>query len=264
MAEGKNGPLTKDHVLRATSLDQQLNATNQATNWLLRLIAELCLLFRLILSYPNEDGRNALLQPPSRPQSSNPATENRATQKGWINTFYRYYKGKKLGPYYVRRWKTGNKIHREYIKPKDIERVRAECLAYREKRTERRAATKRINTLLDNFGFLGRMLDNYTSGKEPTGPQGEYIKRLHEEGMHINGKPRERRRVTRCVSKHNGKDVIVKTVFELDGTTKVFMVPFFTSIADYIDHICEEVQKSISWPSDRSKKHRNAWLQAAH
>ena len=54
--------------------------------------------------------------------------------RGGVVTTYTTYKGKKLGPYYSRTWKVKGKIKREYIKPADLERIRAACHANRERR----------------------------------------------------------------------------------------------------------------------------------
>jgi hypothetical protein len=165
--------------------------------------------------------------------SPQPATEqpsNQATQKGWVNTYYRYYKGKKLGPYYVRRWKVGNKLHREYVKPADVERVKAECQANREGR-------RRINRMLDNFNFLGQMLNRYDAGKLVTPAMEDYIRRIHHEGIYITGRPQMRRKVTRTLAKVGGEEMLVTTIFELDGTTKVFMVPFLVNLPPRVGEV---------------------------
>jgi hypothetical protein len=157
----------------------------------------------------------------TRPEPSNQASGNPATLKGCVNTFYRHYKGKKLGPYYVRRWKVGRKVYREYIKADQVERVKAACLAYREGR-------KGITKFLNNFDFLGKMMGRYDYGKPVTLAMEDYNRRLRIEGMYIDGRPPLRRRVTRTIAIIDGKQMIVKTIFELDGTTKTFMVPLFT------------------------------------
>jgi len=134
-------------------------------------------------------------QTPLQPKTQN---QKSATQKGWVSTYYRHYKGKKLGPYYVRRWKVGRKIHREYIKPQDVERVKAECQAYREGR-------RNISRMLDNFNFLGNMLNRYDAGKVVTAAMENYIRRIHNEGIYITGRPQMRRKVTREMSKSTAK-----------------------------------------------------------
>ena len=142
--------------------------------------------------------------------------------KGCVNTFYRHYKGRRLGPYFVRRWKIGRKVYREYIKPADVERVRAACQAYRESR-------RGINTFIDNFDFLGKMMNRFDKDKVVSPAMGNYILRLRREGMYISGRPPMRRKITRQLAYIDGEPMTIKTVFELDGTTKVFMVPFFTN-----------------------------------
>lgn len=120
-------------------------------------------------------------------QSNNPAP-----LKGWVNCFYRRYKGKRLGPYYVRRWKVGRKTYKQYIKPQDYEKVRAQCEAHRKRQKERREGDKRTQNLLDNWDFLGRMLTQADKGKRVRQDQEDYIRRLHHEGMFITGRPNYR------------------------------------------------------------------------
>jgi len=111
------------------------------------------------------------------------------TTKGWVTTSYRNYKGKRLGPYHYRRWKVGSKIHRQYIKPADVERVKAECAEYSEQRRSKRETGRRINVYLDNFIFQSKMYFRYEQGKEVRPDQEAYIVRLHNEGMYIIGRP---------------------------------------------------------------------------
>ncbi len=201
------------------------------------------------------------------PRSSAPlreTPEKSTAQKGWVNCFYRYYKGKKLGPYYVRKWKVGRNVHKEYIKPADVERVKAQCQAYREMQRERKANRKRVSTFIDNWDYLGRMLNRYDTNK-PVYPQHEaYIIRLHEEGMYITGRPRTRRHVKRHLAKIGGEEMIVTTTFELDGTTKVFMAPLkinnpFDRLKEIFDQVVAEVFDGKKRPG-RPRKQRNQWL----
>ena len=196
--------------------------------------------------HPSNPAHNASATPrysaPPRETPKNPPGE---PLRGWVAQYFRRYKGRKLGPYYVRRWKVGNKLRKEYIKPQDVERVRAECLAYREASQRKREGARKCNTFIDNYSFLGRMMNKYEKGKEPTRLEGEYILRLEREGMYITGKPRTRRKITRRYATIDGKPMIVTTVFELDGTTKVFMVPFVTNIAEYLREIAKNAWESV-------------------
>ena len=207
------------------------------------------------------------------PQPSNQATGNPATLKGWVNTFYRHYKGRKLGPYHVRRWKVGRKIHREYIKPEDVERVKAACACHRETQKQRRDADRSCNTFINNWDFMGKMLDRWDKGKVVTPAMEQYILRLHREGMYITGRPPMRRRIEYQLAKVAGEKTIVKTVFELDGTTKVFMVPFlikqmktaaelWQEHIQMIDKIFAEMREEVHAKPDESTKNR--WLHPAY
>ena len=115
------------------------------------------------------------------------------TTRGCVNAFYRYYKGRKLGPYFVRRWKVGRRVHKEYIKPENVEKVRAACAEYRE---TVRAARRQANKLIDNFSFLGNMMNRLDRGQTVRPDQAEYIERIAREGPFISGRPlyRPRRR----------------------------------------------------------------------
>src|SRR5579885_3078411 len=144
---------------------------------------------------------------------------------GHINTFYRTYKGRRLGPYYVRRWKVGAKLHKQYIKPADLERAKAECQAYKEFKKKCRQTTQDLNNMLGNLDYMLRMCKWEDEGRlRPV--DYAFMRRLKQEGFKIPGRPPTRRRVTRHIAQVGDKTYIVKTVFELDGTTKTFMVPF--------------------------------------
>ena len=90
----------------------------------------------------------------------------------------------------------GRKVYKEYIKPENVEKVRAACAAYREERLLKRIAARRETTYVDNFRFLGAMLDRFDAGKTVNREQGNWLVRLHSEGLYITGRPaiRPRRR----------------------------------------------------------------------
>jgi hypothetical protein len=186
--------------------------------------------------------------------------------RGWVNTFYRHYNGKKLGPYHVRRWKVGRKIHREYVKPDQVEQVKAACLAYRERQRARKDHNRKLNIFIDNFNYLGAMMNRYDRGKVVTPAMEAYILRLNKEGMQIKGRPQLRRRVTRTLAKIAGQTYVVKTAFELDGTTKVFMVPFIIKsplerLKAFFDQIIDEAFHGKRDP-ERPGNHHNIWLES--
>jgi hypothetical protein len=127
---------------------------------------------------------NSASQQPSNLASEQPSSPP-TPLRGWVNSYYRHYKGKKLGPYYVRRWKVNGKIRRQYLKPEDVEKVRAACEVNR----DRRKSGPKYRALLDNFRFQWRMILLFDRGKEPRQDQKDYIVRLHQEGMYITGRP---------------------------------------------------------------------------
>jgi len=109
-------------------------------------------------------------------------------KRGWISTTYRNYKGKKLGPYYVRRWKVGKKLHREYINAKDLKRVQAECDAYRAERREGQRIRRWVVNCCGNLNYVFRMCKWQELGK--LRPQDHaYARRLKTEGFDIDGRP---------------------------------------------------------------------------
>jgi hypothetical protein len=200
-------------------------------------------------------------------------TGNPGTLKGWVNTFYRHYRGKKLGPYHVRRWKVGRKLYKEYIKPDQVERVKAACQAHREKQKSKSEGARRTNHFLSNAAFMWNMITLWEKGKDSTPAQYAYLQRIDEEGMFITGRPGTRRRITRRLVKIAGKRFIVNTVFELDGTTKVFMVPFVvvnpvTERKNYFENLKRtllgfaEKYHGKKSPPDQPSDPPNLWLPA--
>jgi len=157
-----------------------------------------------------------------------PAVQSPTPKRGWVSTYYRNYKGKKLGPYHVRRWKVGKKIHREYIKPKDLEQVRIACKAHKDKRLAQKQCSTWLTNTTANLDYLTRMAKWSDKGKLRS-QDVHYMSRIELEGFAISGRPSTRRKVTRHHACIAGENFTVKTIFELDGTTKVFMVPFFTN-----------------------------------
>jgi hypothetical protein len=109
--------------------------------------------------------------------------------KGWVTATYRHYKGNRLGPYYFRKWKVGSKIHKEYIKPDQVERIKAACQTHREKQATQREHTKRLNRQIDNWCFLGNMCLRCDRGLGIRPDQEAYAIRLRDEGMFIAGRP---------------------------------------------------------------------------
>ena len=153
-----------------------------------------------------------------------PAVQSPTPKRGWVSTYYRNYKGKKLGPYYVRRWKVGKTLHREYVNAKDLERIQAECQAHREKKKREQGVSRWITNTWGNLEYLQRIAKWSEQGKlRPVDIA--FFRRIQQEGYDIDGRPPIRRRVTRHIAKIAGQRMLVKTVFELDGTTKVFVAP---------------------------------------
>ena len=81
--------------------------------------------------------------------------------RGWVATVY--VKGN--GPYYVRRWKQNGKLNRQYVKKKDLDRVRAACEANRQNRRRQIQAANTLATMTGNLTFYSRMFERALSGK---------------------------------------------------------------------------------------------------
>src|SRR5579885_1106370 len=98
-------------------------------------------------------------------QTSNPITENLATPlPGWVATFFVNYHGRRIGPYYSRNWKRNGKLHKQYIKPSDVEKVRARCQAFRDQRSRQREITLNFSVTFDNLNYMTRMIKRLKNG----------------------------------------------------------------------------------------------------
>jgi len=118
------------------------------------------------------------------------------------------------------------------------------------------------------------MMNRYDSGKIVTPEMEKYILRIRYEGPYITGRPRMRRTVTRQLVLVDGNRMIKKTIFELDGTTKVFMVPFVANFLTWAEQR-ERLEKMFfdAWEKYHGKKldmdcgpsapPSNPWLQPA-
>jgi len=136
--------------------------------------------------HPNAEHITPISLPSPNAQRQTP---NASPLQGWVVCSYRTYKGKKLGPYYFRKWKVAYRTHKQYIKPEDVERVKAACQVYREQQKQIKEGDRRCRIFIENWDFLGKMCLRYQKGKKVTKEQEEYILRLHKEGMHITGRP---------------------------------------------------------------------------
>ncbi len=122
---------------------------------------------------------------------------------GWVATFYVRYGCNREGPYYVRRWKKNGILHKEYVKPADLERVQAACQRHRERRQRQVQCGKDLTTVCGNLNFLLRMVRRSRKG---TLRAEEYchLEILETQGPKAPGRPKLR-------------------------TPRSFMVPFFAN-----------------------------------
>ena len=110
---------------------------------------------------------------------------------GWISKTYVHYKGKKLGPYYVRHGKVNGKLKTQYIKPKDLERTRAACQAHREYKQLQLANTSKLYTIIANINYLNRMAKR--SEKSELSPQDKaHLDRIASLGPSAPNRPKLR------------------------------------------------------------------------
>ena len=111
-----------------------------------------------------------------------------APLKGWISKFKVNHEGKKFGPYHYRCWKTGQKVHKQYIKPKDLDYYLAACQAYRERKKIRSQKNKEIDNYISNSRYLGVMLDRLEKGPVEQ-EHVDFIRKIHKEGCNAQGRP---------------------------------------------------------------------------
>jgi hypothetical protein len=134
------------------------------------------------------DHRSLLKQMNSQPSAL--STQPTPT-KGWIIAQYTHYRGKRLGPYYVRCWKVNGKTHKEYIKPADLERVRAACEANRERRRRGIKIAADFYNTAGNLKWLVRMTRRSEKGALRNEDY-EHIVRIEANGYSTPGRTKLR------------------------------------------------------------------------
>jgi hypothetical protein len=114
--------------------------------------------------------------------------------QGWVSTFYVNYAGRKLGPYHARTWKANNKVHRQYIKPADLDRVRAACQANRELRQRGVQIAADFYNTVGNLKWLAKMANRLRKGN--LRPEDyAHVERIESEGYATPGRTKLRRGV---------------------------------------------------------------------
>src|SRR5579885_1834355 len=112
---------------------------------------------------------------------------------GYVTTVYVNRNGRRYGPYHVRRWKAGNKLHREYIKPADLQRVRAACQAAKQSRQRGAEISRSCSLMIGNLNWMERMCKREEKGTL-TPEDRDFADRLSAEGYDIPGRPKLRAR----------------------------------------------------------------------
>jgi hypothetical protein len=121
-----------------------------------------------------------------------PSTPQLAALKGRIAKFFLSYKGKKLGPYYCRRWKENGKTKKEYVSSKDLPRVQAAIDQYRSDRNYKLARNKQCNLLLTNMRFLWTMMQHRIPKKKLRVENLLHIGRIEKMGIYAPDCPKLR------------------------------------------------------------------------
>ena len=77
---------------------------------------------------------------------------------GWVCEQY-VRRGKKLcGPYWYRFWREGGRLRKAYVKPHEIEAVRARCSVWQEGQTRMRAFRQREREARALYAKIRRLL----------------------------------------------------------------------------------------------------------
>jgi hypothetical protein len=75
--------------------------------------------------------------------------------------------GERHGPYYYRVWREGDRTCKAYVKPEDLEEVRAACAAYRQARELLRAQQQRHHALVKQihrqYRASRKLMSGYTT-----------------------------------------------------------------------------------------------------
>jgi hypothetical protein len=108
--------------------------------------------------------------------------------RGWISTFKVRHNGKKHGPYHVRCFKVGRKVHKQYIKPKELDYYLAATQAYRDRRKMWIAGGIKYGNFLANHKYLWRMMKRLEKGPIEQ-EHADHIVRIHKHGCHVWGRP---------------------------------------------------------------------------
>lgn len=129
---------------------------------------------------------------------------------GWIATYFVRNGSKKFGPYHVRIWKERGKIHKQYIRAKDLAAVRAACEENRRRKQEGREISRNVNATAGNLNWLKRMCKRLDKG--PIRDEDwQHMRNIKRHGFAIPSHPSLRRQPQAASRKPNK-----------------FMVPFFT------------------------------------
>ena len=112
---------------------------------------------------------------------------------GRVSAFFLNYKGRKLGPYYVRRWKEKGKAKKQYIKHEDLEQVQAACLRFKQDRNIKKARNLEVNNLIKNMAFMWHMKIRVKKGARLRIEDILHLGKIERSGMAISGAPKLRK-----------------------------------------------------------------------
>ena len=143
-------------------------------------------------SLPEVHPSSFLLHPSESPSTLN-AQRSSLSLPGRVSAFFLNYKGRKLGPYYVRRWKEKGKAKKQYIQHEDLEQVQAACLRYQQDRNIKKARNLEVNNLIKNMAFMWHMKIRVKKGARLRIEDILHLGKIERSGMAISGTPKLRK-----------------------------------------------------------------------
>jgi len=165
-------------------------------------------------------------------------TEAPQPLRGWVTTTYVKQGSHRFGPYHVRVWKQDGKTHKQYIKPGEVEKVRAACQAHRELRKEGQRITEVFNNQVGNLNWLYRMNRRLDKNRELREQDWNFLEQIDKRGFAISGRPSLRTR--------------------RPGFTRRLMVPFLTKrqLANFNKAVDEILDQRRAQESPQNKWQR--------
>ena len=83
------------------------------------------------------------------------------TLPGAVCEQWRERDGKRYGPYYFRFWREGGRLHKQYVKPDEVDAVRAACQRHREEGAARQRKHMEVMQRLREFKATCREVERW-------------------------------------------------------------------------------------------------------